>query len=57
MIVVHPGLYMDGQARLVSDVIVDVPDHSFAIVFLNLSFARLFRQCVLVSASMKILNC
>ena len=57
MITVSPGLYMDDQAKLVTDVIVDTPDHSFVIVFLNLSFARLFHQCVLVSASMRILNC
>ena len=57
IIVVPTGLYIGYHGRLVSAVVTDASFHSFAIILQNLSFACLFFQCVLVSASIRMLYC
>ena len=57
IIVVPPGLYIDCHGRLVSAVVTDASFYSFVITLQKLSFACLFFQCVLVSASIRMLYC
>ena len=57
IIAAPPGLYIECHGSLISTVVTDPHVHCFAILLRNLSFARLFFQCVLVSASIRMLYC
>ena len=57
IITAPPGLYIECHGSLVSTVVTDLHVHYFAILLRNLSFACLFLQCVLVSASIRMLYC
>ena len=56
IIAVPPDLYMECQGRYVSAIVTDTPFYCCYIILRNLSFTCLFFQCVLVSASNRMLN-
>ena len=55
IIAVPPGLYIEYHGMQVSAVVIDAPFHCCVIILRNLSFACLFFQCLLVSASSRML--
>ena len=57
MSTVYSGVYSVGYDSFIFDFVTDIPIYFFTIVFLNLSFAILFFQWILVPDSIIIINC